>query len=84
MNPYPNRPIRRTIGAVLTTGLPVTVVYSFYEGDAPDVEEVIVSVKCKAYDLFASLNENELASLAEDAQQEEFDRAADAAEYLDD
>ena len=84
MNPYPNRPIRRRVGAILTTGLPVTLVYSFYPGDAPDVEEVIATVKWATYDIRDSLSESELEQLADVAQEEEYDRAADAAEYLDD
>ena len=82
MNPYPTRPIRRTITTQLSNGLPVRITYSFYEGDAPDVEEIEVITLGQVFDIFGSLNAVEVQHLTDQAQQEEFDRAADAADLM--
>ena len=82
MNVYPKRPIRRTIEATLSTGLPVRITYSIYEGDAPDVEEVEINAYGLIFDIFDVLNDAEIEHLNEVAQQEEYDRAADAADLM--
>ena len=84
MNTYPQGPIRRTISTQLSNGLPVRITYSLYEGDAPDVEEIEVITLGQVFDIFDSLNDAEIEHLSEQAQQEEFDRAADALQELHD